>query len=266
MTRVLSALVLVAILVAALFAAPWWGALLLACAAAVLAASEVAALAAAVGAAVSTPVTVTGAAVVCIAMALSHETLTGGPLGPMLLALIVGAGLVALASGAPSPATVTRAAVMFMAPVYVGVPLGALGWVDIIYGPFTLLFLIVLISVSDSAQYFCGRAFGRVKLAPAISPAKTREGAIGGLVAAAIIGAVVAPQWISGTLWMEGALLGTALAAVGIAGDLFESMLKRGAGVKDSSTLIPGHGGVLDRIDAYLFAAPAYVLYLRYLA
>jgi phosphatidate cytidylyltransferase len=264
--RVLSALVLVTILVAALFAAPWWGGIALAALATAAAAAELTGLSRALGAPVSTPVTVTAAVVLCVAMALSHETLTGGPLAPMLLAVILGSGLVALASGPPSPATVTRAAVMFMAPVYVGVPLGALGWVHVIYGPYTLLCLIVLISVSDSSQYFCGRAFGRVKLAPAISPAKTREGAIGGLVAGALAGGLIAPQWIAGTLWVEGALLGAVLATVGIAGDLFESMLKRGAGVKDSSTLIPGHGGVLDRIDAYLFAAPVFVLYLRYIA
>ncbi len=266
MTRVLSAIVLIAINAAVLFFAPWWGVVLLAALVAGLAASEVAGLARFVGAPVSLPVAITAAVVVCIAMALTGDLVSGGPLAPVLLALVVGSGLVTLAAGPPSAGTLTRAATLLMVPLYVGLPLGALAWVHVVYGVWTLAFLLVLISVSDTAQYVCGRAFGRVKLAPAISPAKTREGALGGLAAGAVLGATLAPAWIAGTLWIEGAVLGVVLAAFGIAGDLFESMLKRGAGVKDSSSLIPGHGGVLDRIDAYLTAGPVYVLFLRYLA
>lgn len=264
MARLLSAVVLVAILGAVLFLAPWWGAVCLAALVAGLAAAEVAGLAAAVGAPVSRPVVVTAAAVLCAAMALTGDLISGGPLAPVLLALIVGAGLVTLGSGPPSPATVTRAATLVMAPVYVGLPLGAMAWVHVVYGPLVLLFLVALITVSDSAQYFCGRAFGRRKLAPSVSPAKTVEGAIGGLVAAVITGGALAPVWIFGTTWFDGMALGLVIGAVGIAGDLFESLLKRSAGVKDSSALIPGHGGVLDRVDAYLFAAPLFVLFLRY--
>jgi phosphatidate cytidylyltransferase len=128
------------------------------------------------------------------------------------------------------------------------------------------VFLLAVVALSDSTQYFAGRAFGRRKLAPSISPAKTIEGALGGVVAAAAAGAWLAPMWVIGTTWVEGLALGLLLCAAGIAGDLFESMLKRSAGVKDSSALIPGHGGVLDRIDAHLFAAPVFVLFLRYLA
>jgi phosphatidate cytidylyltransferase len=208
----------------------------------------------------------TAAVVVCVATALTTDLVTGGPLVPVLLALVVGAGLVTLGSGGPSPAVITRAATLVMAPLYVGVPLGALAWVHVIYGPFTLVFVLVLITLSDSAQLYCGRAFGSRKLAPTISPAKTIEGALGGMVAAAVGGALLAPLWIFGTMWLEGLALGVVLCAAGIAGDLFESLLKRSAGVKDSSTLIPGHGGVLDRIDALLFAAPVYYVVLRYLA
>ncbi len=102
-----------------------------------------------------------------------------------------------------------------------------------------------------------------------MSPAKTVEGAVGGFVAAAILGAWLAPQWLAMTHApgpVAGALLGTLLAGAGMVGDLFESLLKRSAGVKDSSSLIPGHGGVLDRIDSYLFAAPVYFLLLRYVS
>ena len=97
----------------------------------------------------------------------------------------------------------------------------------------------------------------------AISPKKTIEGAVGGVVAAAIFlaaaGPLILPAFSRGGL----AGLGVAVALLGICGDLFESQLKRGAGIKDSSHLIPGHGGVLDRVDALLFAAPAFYLYVR---
>jgi phosphatidate cytidylyltransferase len=120
---------------------------------------------------------------------------------------------------------------------------------------------------SDSAQYYTGRAFGRRKLAPAVSPAKTVEGAIGGLVAATIAGAVSGSNVLHLAPFdaVTGAVVGVLVALFGMLGDLFESLLKRSAGVKDSSALIPGHGGVLDRIDSYLFAAPCYYVVLRWL-
>jgi phosphatidate cytidylyltransferase len=120
--------------------------------------------------------------------------------------------------------------------------------------------------VSDSAQYYTGRAFGRRKLAPSISPAKTVEGAIGGLVAAAVIGTLLARLCLPAVPAPVAGALAFLLACCGIVGDLFESLLKRSAGVKDSSALIPGHGGVLDRIDSHLFAAPAFYIFLRYFA
>jgi len=99
-----------------------------------------------------------------------------------------------------------------------------------------------------------------------VSPAKTVEGAIGGFVAAAAIGAALAGWGLPGVAPWIAALAALILAGFGIAGDLFESLLKRSAGVKDSSTLIPGHGGLLDRIDSYLFALPMFYLFLRYIA
>jgi phosphatidate cytidylyltransferase len=120
------------------------------------------------------------------------------------------------------------------------------------------------VMVSDTAQYYSGRLFGRRPLAAAISPRKTIEGAVGGFVFGAIILTVAGAWWLPGIPPAFRALLGVAIVALGIAGDLFESMLKRSAGVKDSSALIPGHGGVLDRIDALLFAAPIYYVVLKY--
>ncbi len=124
-----------------------------------------------------------------------------------------------------------------------------------------ILFLPVAITwLGDTAAYFVGRAVGRHKLAPRISPAKTWEGAVAGLAATAggaILYVGLTRSLVSWTLSAAGALvLGAAVALAGQAGDLFESRFKRDCGVKDSSNLIPGHGGVLDRIDSLLFALP----------
>lgn len=158
--------------------------------------------------------------------------------------------------------TVERAAARFLALWYIGMPLGMLAAVQASAGRWATLLLIATVVVSDSAQFYTGRAFGRRPLAPAISPKKTIEGAVGGFLVATIF-ITIAGMWVfpqAGRLSL--ALLGAAIVVLGICGDLFESRLKRTAGVKDSSGLIPGHGGVLDRIDALLFAAPAYYLYL----
>ena len=101
-------------------------------------------------------------------------------------------------------------------------------------------------------------------MAAAISPKKTVEGAVGGFLFGALTVAALGAWWLPAMPVAVRALLGLAIVALGIAGDLFESMLKRSAGVKDSSTLIPGHGGILDRIDALLFAAPVYYVVLKY--
>jgi phosphatidate cytidylyltransferase len=155
---------------------------------------------------------------------------------------------------------------MVMAPIYVGLPLAAIVWVQFVFGPKATTGLLVTMAVSDSAQYYTGRGLGRRKLAPAISPAKTVEGAAGGLVAAAVLGALFGPLALPEVGRFAAALLAAGLAIFGMAGDLFESLLKRSVGAKDSSALIPGHGGVLDRIDSYLFAAPIFYLVLRYLS
>jgi phosphatidate cytidylyltransferase len=153
------------------------------------------------------------------------------------------------------------AAARFVAPWYVGAPLGMLVAVQGAGGARATLMLLVTVVVSDSAQYYTGRAFGRRPLAPAISPKKTIEGAIGGVLFGTLF-MMLAGGYVIGGAPVSRALLGLSIVALGICGDLFESRLKRASGIKDSSTLIPGHGGVLDRIDALLFAAPAFYLYL----
>lgn len=150
-----------------------------------------------------------------------------------------------------------------LAPVYIGLPLGSLVGIHAMAGREAVILLIATVAVSDTAQFYSGRAFGRTPLAPLRSPKKTREGAIGGFVIAPAFLAVTGSYWlpIAPPLWL--AALGVGIAMAGILGDLFESMLKRAADMKDSGALIPGHGGVLDRIDALLFAAPVFYFFLR---
>jgi phosphatidate cytidylyltransferase len=132
-----------------------------------------------------------------------------------------------------------------------------------------LLAAMALVWIADIAAYFCGRAFGRNKLAPTISPGKTREGAYGAVAAVLIYGFVLAlRQWPdAGALRFAGlAAVLVALTVLSIMGDLFESLLKRQAGLKDSSNLLPGHGGVLDRIDSQTSTLPLVALYFYWMA
>jgi phosphatidate cytidylyltransferase len=128
-------------------------------------------------------------------------------------------------------------------------------------GAFWVMALMGLSWVCDSAAFFFGRAYGRTPLAPHISPKKSREGAVAGLLAAAVVGAVLGP--LSGHSALLGLGYGAVIGLATIVGDLAESLLKRQTGVKDSGILIPGHGGILDRMDSLLFCAPVAVLYLQ---
>ena len=119
-----------------------------------------------------------------------------------------------------------------------------------------VLTVILAIWIGDSVALFSGRAFGKRKLAPLISPNKSQEGALAGLLASMLVGAVSFQGFGLGD-WKLGLIAGAVIGVAGQIGDLAESVLKRQAGVKDSGSLIPGHGGVLDRIDALLFAFPA---------
>jgi phosphatidate cytidylyltransferase len=128
-------------------------------------------------------------------------------------------------------------------------------------GPALLAFPMTLTWMGDTFAYFGGRAFGKHKLIPAVSPAKTVEGALSGVIGTTIVGALYA-QFVLGA-WlgvpvsaMTGALIGLVISPIAQIGDLAESLLKREAGVKDSGTLLPGHGGVLDRFDAQFFSIP----------
>lgn len=145
----------------------------------------------------------------------------------------------------------------------VGMGLGSLVYCSLTLGFLVLMpreLIIVLLCViwaGDTAAYYCGSAFGRHLLAPKVSPKKTVEGAIAGLIASMAAGVLVG-TWLLGEPWLP--LLGVSAAAAiaGQVGDLAESVLKRSAGVKDSSSILPGHGGILDRLDSLFFAVPVF--------
>jgi phosphatidate cytidylyltransferase len=137
----------------------------------------------------------------------------------------------------------------------VGAPLASVsaeqGWI---------LLLILAVWSFDTGAYFIGRRYGQRKFLSHISPSKTYAGLIGGIVAATVVTAVMLIGL--GQAPLGALVLGPLLSLAAQAGDLAESMLKRAAGAKDSGHLIPGHGGILDRVDSFLFAAPAAVLYV----
>jgi phosphatidate cytidylyltransferase len=129
-----------------------------------------------------------------------------------------------------------------------------------------LTMFFALVMMTDTGAYYVGRTLGRHKLAPRISPGKTIEGAIGGFVMAVVTGVLCKVIFFHEISITHAIALGAAIGLVGQIGDLAESMLKRGAGVKDSGNLLPGHGGMLDRIDSILFCAPLLYYYARLLA
>ncbi|MGQ9659853.1 MAG: phosphatidate cytidylyltransferase [Thermochromatium sp.] len=128
-------------------------------------------------------------------------------------------------------------------------------------GPGLVLSLLILMATADSAAYFVGRRWGRVKLAPVISPGKTRAGVYGALAGAMLVGLSIA-GWLALTPWGALAIVVLCVLVVmlSIIGDLYESLLKRQRRLKDASQLLPGHGGLLDRIDSLTAAAPLYAL------
>lgn len=158
------------------------------------------------------------------------------------------------------------AAGLVLVVAYLAFPISLLSVIRAEHGPGALMAMIGVIVVSDTAQYYTGRAFGRRKLAPTISPKKTVEGAIGGAVIATAAGVGLLRLWVPALSPALAAGASLVLAVAGMAGDLFESWLKRRVGLKDSGHLIPGHGGILDRIDSWLFAAPVFWAVLRLFA
>jgi phosphatidate cytidylyltransferase len=268
-TRVLSGAVLIAIAVGVVWFAPSSVFFVVAEILLILAFVEYAALAAGCG--LPVPTTASAVATMAASVGVTSSFWVGDQImsnaialdAALLSAFVVLASLSLTAWRGGRDALGLAAASVFPM-LYIGMPIGAMVALRTLRGREALFLLLLTVMVSDTAQYYTGRAFGRRLLAPAISPKKTIEGAIGGFVFGALVMATMGTWWAAGIPVALRAMLGVAVVALGIAGDLFESMLKRSAGVKDSSSLIPGHGGVLDRIDALLFAAPVYYVFLKY--
>ena len=153
--------------------------------------------------------------------------------------------------------------VNILAILYIPLLLGHLVWLRYLSdGQWWVFWVLMVIIAGDTGAFYAGRTWGQTKLYPAVSPGKTWAGVVGGTAAAVIVGAALGRWALPGMSLMGLAGLALLLAVVGLLGDLFESMLKRQVQVKDTSTLLPGHGGMLDRLDSLLFAAPV-VVYCR---
>ncbi|GBD42706.1 Phosphatidate cytidylyltransferase [bacterium HR40] len=196
-------------------------------------------------------------AVGLVAVGTVIATAAGGPAAALLLfalLLPVVCGLYALAGGNGLP--------LGAGALYLSLPLAALTWLrlDAPRGLLFTLWLLCVVGATDTAAYFAGRAIGGPRLAPVLSPGKTWAGLFGGMLAAAMVGGlfVLFLPGHGGAAALFSGVLAMLLAVVAQCGDLAESWIKRRSGYKDSGRILPGHGGVLDRIDGLLFAAPLY--------
>lgn len=185
----------------------------------------------------------------------------------LVAVLLLGLSCVLTARPGADAARATLAAVF--ATFYVGALLGSLVGLRMMTpdddGRRWVVFLLAVVMVGDAAAFYVGKSLGRRKLAPALSPNKTVEGLLGGVAGSLGTALLLRELWFDPVSLPAAAALGVTLSLLGVCGDLFESFLKRSAGVKDASSLIPGHGGVLDRLDSILFAAPGLYLALRWL-
>ena len=262
MKRVLTAVVLVPLVVWLVFGDSFWLITLVVGAVAELALWEYLSLADATGA--KTPRVAAGLAVAAVfALTFFRPELLTPLVGGITLAL-----LIVCAFRSPLQRVLPDAAFSIFGVLYVGLTLTTLPLLSQQEnGPSLLIFLLFVVWAGDSLALYIGRTWGRRKLAPTLSPGKSWEGAVASLAGSLIITGIL--LWVSivlqahgiGILSYPGPVYGWLVLAVVVnvaaqVGDLVESAMKRGAGVKDSGSLLPGHGGVLDRIDALLIAAP----------
>ncbi|MBI5560776.1 MAG: phosphatidate cytidylyltransferase [Deltaproteobacteria bacterium] len=150
-----------------------------------------------------------------------------------------------------------------MGVMYVALPLSHFIRISLLpNGRIWILFLMSVVWLNDTAAYYTGSAIGRHKLSPRVSPNKTVEGAIGGVIGGLAAAFLFNRFFETGLAAKDVVFISVFLGMVSLLGDLSESLLKRGAGVKDSGSIIPGHGGVLDRLDSIIFSVPALYYYL----
>jgi phosphatidate cytidylyltransferase len=265
MTRLASGAVLVLATIGAVFFAPAWLLFLIAEGLLLLALREYRDLAVALG--FTAPWLAAGVLAMLCCAAVAAEPFYGANAASAVLMLgVVMIGTISLWRWGGGPDALGSIAIALFPALYLGLPIGAMLAIRERLGAPGLFLLMLTIIASDTAQYYTGRALGRRPLAATISPKKTIEGAAGGVVVGTAVLAGVGAWWLAVPIGLPARLaLGILVVAAGIAGDLFESLLKRSAGIKDSSSLIPGHGGILDRIDALLFAAPVYFVALKFL-
>ena len=197
---------------------------------------------------------------------LSFPSAFPGPIEVVLIAFVLGAALIALTNRKPIAEALSALSISTAAFLFVAYPFSFVVRLHGVAGKgsWLLLFLLVLVWVGDTLAYFVGRAMGRLPMAPQLSPKKTWEGAAASLLGSLLV-ALVFSRWVAIELrhLLVMALLGN---IAGQAGDLLESAYKRSAGVKDSGVIIPGHGGVLDRVDALILAAPVVWYYFQLVA
>ena len=187
------------------------------------------------------------------------------PLPPLLPAAVLLVAAAALRRGGDLGTAVASAAVTFFGAAYLGGLGGTIAALRVLEpakdGAWRVVLLLAVIMVADTFALFAGRALGRRRLAAAISPDKTVEGAIGGLLGGVVAALVVRRLGLPALPLRDAVALGLLVSGAGTVGDLFESLLKRWAGVKDSGALFPGHGGMLDRLDSLLFGGPVLYYY-----
>jgi phosphatidate cytidylyltransferase len=171
-----------------------------------------------------------------------------------LILITIGAGALAISARAPIEQGAASIGLLAFGTAYFALPSASLYRLQVV-DPWVLLLLLAIVWLGDSGAYYVGKTLGRHKLAPRVSPNKTWEGAIANLVAG-LLAATAWSFWRTGTVDLGIVLLAGVVSIAAQIGDLVESLLKRGAGIKDSGAILPGHGGMLDRMDALLFAAP----------
>jgi phosphatidate cytidylyltransferase len=202
--------------------------------------------------------------VVMTTFVLSHLQWPGAlPLGPLLLFVMTAILLFYLVSKQDLSRSLVDVSVLIFGTLYIGFTLGHLLLTRALPDGIFLIFFVVLVTwAGDTGAYYAGMSMGRTPLAPSISPNKTVEGLLGGCLLAVMIALIARAWFIPSFTILDAVVLGLVLTVVGLIGDLSESMFKRSAGVKDSGGLIPGHGGVLDRLDSLLLTAPTYYYYV----